>query len=173
MEAEITIARRPLGELLVSRGLISEQELELALDEHRRTGKRLGEVLVELGLISGPELELALEEQRGAAVMKEGGFGTGLLSAIKGQRVRTGENGKGKAAVPLELVRPTASTDEAGSYLLFVPRPSGYGLVEHEGPAPATGARLEIGDTAYVVTKLGHSPLPHDGRSCAYLQALA
>src|SRR5439155_18133914 len=85
VEAEITIARRPLGELLVSRGLIGEQELELALDEHRRTGKRLGEVLVELGLISGPELELALEEQRGAAVMKEGGFGTGLLSAIKGQ----------------------------------------------------------------------------------------
>lgn len=55
----------PLGELLVDRGLLSQRQLELALMEHGRTGRRLGEVLVELGFVSQQALTATLLEQVG------------------------------------------------------------------------------------------------------------
>lgn len=59
------VPRRLLGELLVRSGLISELELEHALQEQRESGGRLGEVLLALGLVSLPELMAVLTEQHG------------------------------------------------------------------------------------------------------------
>jgi hypothetical protein len=58
----------PLGELLVERGLLSKRQLELALQEHQRTGRRLGEVLVAFGFVSHDALASTLLEQVGLAV---------------------------------------------------------------------------------------------------------
>jgi hypothetical protein len=58
----------PLGELLVERGLLSQRQLELALQEHQRTGRRLGEVLVAFGFVSHDALANTLLEQVGLAV---------------------------------------------------------------------------------------------------------
>jgi hypothetical protein len=55
----------PLGELLVERRLLSQRQLELALQEHQRTGRRLGEVLVAFGFVSEQALALTLLEQVG------------------------------------------------------------------------------------------------------------
>ena len=55
----------PLGELLVERGLLSERQLELALQEHNRTGRPLGEVLVGFGFVSEDALADTLLEQVG------------------------------------------------------------------------------------------------------------
>ena len=41
-----------LGEMLVERGLINEEELEIALREHRKTGEFLGVTLIKLGFVS-------------------------------------------------------------------------------------------------------------------------
>jgi hypothetical protein len=79
----IKIPWRPLGRLLVERGVISEQELKQALATQSATGKRLGEVLVEGGVVSGPALTLALAEQWGIEVSPEGGFGSGLWQEIE------------------------------------------------------------------------------------------
>jgi hypothetical protein len=57
----------PLGELLVERGLLSERQLELALLEQRRTGRRIGEVLVGFGYVSEQSLATTLLEQVGLA----------------------------------------------------------------------------------------------------------
>ena len=54
--------RRPLGELLVQRGLISSEQLSTALDEQRKSGTRLGEILVERGAITRLDLAAALSE---------------------------------------------------------------------------------------------------------------
>jgi hypothetical protein len=54
---------RPLGEIFVTRGFISEEELDGALKRQRKTGERLGEALVGLGVISKFELAGALAEQ--------------------------------------------------------------------------------------------------------------
>jgi hypothetical protein len=85
---------RPLGELFVARGLITEAELDVALEEQAATGKRLGEILVERGLVSGPDLTSVLMDQLGVEVAKEEGFGSGLWAEIKRRhkRVRQGED---------------------------------------------------------------------------------
>jgi hypothetical protein len=56
---------RPLGQLLVDAGLVTAFELEQALAEQQRTGRRLGEILVAHGAVSGPELTRVLAEQSG------------------------------------------------------------------------------------------------------------
>jgi len=52
-----------LGDLLVARGIASDEEVARALAEQARTGSRLGEVLVHSGIISEPELVAILAEQ--------------------------------------------------------------------------------------------------------------
>jgi hypothetical protein len=56
---------RPLGLLLVDKGLMTPAELELALAEQRRTGRLLGQILVGLGYVRSLELTQALAEQHG------------------------------------------------------------------------------------------------------------
>jgi hypothetical protein len=85
---------RPLGELFVSRGLISEGELETALSEQAATGKRLGEILVDGGLVSGPDLTSALMDQLGVEISKEEGFGSGLWAEIKRRHKRVRPDGE-------------------------------------------------------------------------------
>jgi hypothetical protein len=52
-----------LGEMLVSRTMLTRQGLAKALSLQRGTTRRLGEILVEMGLITGAELARVLEEQ--------------------------------------------------------------------------------------------------------------
>jgi hypothetical protein len=74
--------RQPLGELLVAKGLVSKEELDLALVEQDESGRLLGAILVERGYVSGPALAVALAEQYGVELKTERGFGTGLWAEI-------------------------------------------------------------------------------------------
>lgn len=56
---------RPLGLLLVAKGLLSTTDLEVALGEQRRTGRLLGQILVGSGLVTSLALTQALAEQHG------------------------------------------------------------------------------------------------------------
>jgi hypothetical protein len=58
-------AWRPLGKLLVDLELLTESQLDRALTAQREEGGRLGEILVSRGLLSGGELAQALAEQHG------------------------------------------------------------------------------------------------------------
>ena len=58
-------AWRPLGKLLVDLEFLTESQLERALAAQRDDGGRLGEILVSRGLLSGAELAQALAEQHG------------------------------------------------------------------------------------------------------------
>jgi hypothetical protein len=58
-------AWRPLGKLLVDLEFLTESQLERALATQREDGGRLGEILVSRGLLSGGELAQALAEQHG------------------------------------------------------------------------------------------------------------
>ena len=55
------------------------------------------------------------------------------------------------------------------SYLVFVWRPSGYELREHDGDPPSVGDELEEDGKRMSVVKVATSPLPGDGRRCAYV----
>jgi hypothetical protein len=56
---------RPLGDVLLQRGLITEAQLRQALDEQQEEGGRLGEILFARGWVSPIELRDALAEQHG------------------------------------------------------------------------------------------------------------
>jgi hypothetical protein len=55
--------RRPIGQILVEKGEISEVDLKAALEEQERTGRRLGEILIEQGRTSWLALARAMAEQ--------------------------------------------------------------------------------------------------------------
>jgi hypothetical protein len=55
--------RRPIGQILVEQGEISEGDLEAALAEQERSGRRLGEILIEQGRTSWLALARAIAEQ--------------------------------------------------------------------------------------------------------------
>jgi hypothetical protein len=87
-EAELAVAPgrawRPLGKLLVTKGFVSEAELEQALAEQEgRPDRRLGEILVGHGYLSGPALALALAEQHGVDLAGEDEFEVELETVIK------------------------------------------------------------------------------------------
>jgi hypothetical protein len=55
--------RRPIGQILIDKGEISEVDLQTALAEQERTGRRLGEILIESGRTSWLALARAIAEQ--------------------------------------------------------------------------------------------------------------
>jgi type IV pilus assembly protein PilB len=63
----VTAKRRPkqLGQILLEQGLLAQDQLDRALEEHRNTPKSLGRVLIDLGYIKERDLVRALAEQVG------------------------------------------------------------------------------------------------------------
>jgi hypothetical protein len=56
------------------------------------------------------------------------------------------------------------------TYLLFVWTAKGYVFHEGAGDVPCVGGRVTVNRRAHAVAKLAPSPLPGDGRLCAYLE---
>lgn len=69
--------------------------------------------------------------------------------------------------------QPTTPAPVPTSHLVFVQLGGGYELVESDGPPPPLHTLLELpelSEAEFVVTRLGHSPLPADERSCVFVQ---
>jgi hypothetical protein len=62
---------RPLGELLVEKGVVKAPDVEVALAEQRSTGRLLGEILVAFGYVSSWTLAQALAEQHGVELERK------------------------------------------------------------------------------------------------------
>ncbi len=57
--------RRLLGELLIEKGLLTKERLEVALKHQRVTGGLIGEILIRLGFVSSMDIAQCLAEQAG------------------------------------------------------------------------------------------------------------
>ncbi|AGY91807.1 hypothetical protein SPICUR_04115 [Spiribacter curvatus] len=68
MAAERPAPPQRLGDQLIARGLITEADLKVALDEQKRSGLALGEALVQTGRMSERELNKVLAEHYGIRV---------------------------------------------------------------------------------------------------------
>ncbi|MDR3415421.1 MAG: ATPase, T2SS/T4P/T4SS family [Nevskia sp.] len=64
-----TDARRPIGQLLLSRGFLAESDLERGLAFQARFGGRLGAVLVRIGAVAEKDVLAALASQLGLPVL--------------------------------------------------------------------------------------------------------
>jgi hypothetical protein len=98
-----------LGELLVSEGVLSPDELAEALDAQGRTWPRkpLGELLITSGLVSPTLLVRLLAQQCQLQLEEETGFGTGLRRAIElrhTERTRPDESVPAAASMEVETM---------------------------------------------------------------------
>ena len=59
-------ARRKIGELLLARGLVTEERMDQALALHRESGERVAQILIQKGWLAEKDLLQALAEQLGA-----------------------------------------------------------------------------------------------------------
>src|SRR5215212_8809165 len=172
---------RPLGELLLEKGLVTPDELDLALTEQADSGRLLGAILVERGYVSGPALAVALAEQYGVRLDTQRGFGTGLWAEIdRRHRVGRGRFEAEDNVVKLEPAAPRGeftklklveSPQPATAHLLLVPTPARYVFVEREGAPPRVGEELGVPEAngRFVVARVGRSPFPAEPRPCAFL----
>lgn len=71
-------ARAQLGTLLVERGFLSQQDLTLALAHQVEDSRPLGEILVQRGLVAAPVVAQALATQHGRLLKTEYGYATGF-----------------------------------------------------------------------------------------------
>ena len=71
-----------LGLLLIEMGVISEEQLEQALEAQKESGEPLGKVLVACGHASRLAIQDALARQSGFAFEPEHGYGTGLRTKL-------------------------------------------------------------------------------------------
>jgi general secretion pathway protein E len=65
--ASVTVSHKLLGQLLVERGLLPEDDLQKALALQRERKGRLGKILLDLGYVSQQDLQIVLSEQLGIA----------------------------------------------------------------------------------------------------------
>jgi general secretion pathway protein E len=63
--ASVTVSHKLLGQLLVERGLLPEEDLQKALALQRERKGRLGKILLDLGYVSQQDLQSVLSEQLG------------------------------------------------------------------------------------------------------------
>jgi general secretion pathway protein E len=63
--ASVTVSHKLLGQLLVERGLLPEEDLQKALSLQRERKGRLGKILLDLGYVSQQDLQSVLSEQLG------------------------------------------------------------------------------------------------------------
>jgi hypothetical protein len=152
---------KPLGQLVLQSGILSEAQLETALAEHLATGVPLGKVLVGHGWLTEAQLEELLDDQRRLAAGEDGTRGIELLRTSVAD-----------AEAELGPASDEAEPDDSGpGHVLFVWSPSGYALLVRAGEPPAVGSEVGISGGRRVVTKIGPSPLPGDPRPCAYLDS--
>jgi hypothetical protein len=113
-------SRPRLGDLLLSSGLITQEQLDESLTLARTAEKPLGHVLVERGLVPAHSIAMALADQHGGPLKTEFGFATG------------------RGSVP----RPAALPDQARSGAPPVLRLASAPLLEEPAQSAEAAARL-------------------------------
>ena len=145
----------------------TEQELHTVTRLHDRRHAQAGRLLARLR-VQQPA-RLAVVQEHLAATEHE-------LHAV----TRLHERRHAQAGRLLARLRATLPDDrderaeaESSGHLVFLQFERGYELLERDGGPPAPDARLELTDfpdAVFVVTSVGRSPLPNDGRSCVFAQ---
>jgi hypothetical protein len=107
-----------LGELLVSEGVLSAEELAdaLATQQETRPRKPLGELLLSSGIVSPQLLVRLLAQQCQLQLEEEKGFGSGLRAAIERRHIERTRPDEPVAAAP--AAPPAPAPAPAGPRLL-------------------------------------------------------
>ena len=110
--------------------------------------------------------------RKGLASLGERLVDTESAYADAGKTLRRSIERLGAAVVEADArMADQVPVSEEEGCVAFAPTPEGYRLIEIPGPPPEIGSSVELDgcDGRLVVTRYGRSPLPLDGRPCAYL----
>src|SRR3990170_6522444 len=79
-----------LGELLVEKGVLTEDQCKQALDFQKKTGKRLGQIVIELGLVKEDELLQVLSKQMDLPHiwLRKGLIDPTIINIVPGEKAR-------------------------------------------------------------------------------------
>src|SRR3954454_2640306 len=77
-----TAAQEPLGTLLVKRGLISEEQLAVALADQKETGEPLGKIVVDRGFTRPEVIAQTHTARHGGVIKTQYGFATGFVAGL-------------------------------------------------------------------------------------------
>jgi len=66
----LSIGDKRLGAILLDSGLLTDEELQMALERHREVGGSLAEVLVDMGLLSERRIAQAIEDHFGIPLVE-------------------------------------------------------------------------------------------------------
>lgn len=116
--------RKKLGEILIAQGMITNEQLLQALQEHKRSGISLGTVLVKLGYISDDDLSSVLGEQIhlqskkriGEVLVEQGLISNEQLHAGLEEQKKTGTQ-LGKCLVRLGFITDSKLVDVLSAQL--------------------------------------------------------
>jgi hypothetical protein len=103
LEAPEVRERPPLGQLLVERGLITEEQLDSGLAQQDWSGRPLGEVLIALGFVTEATIAQALATQHGGLIKTEYGFAMGFGPLA----TSSGDDAPPPVSPPAAAVRPS------------------------------------------------------------------
>ena len=134
----------PLGTLVLREGLVAEEQLEDALVEHMRTGKRLGEVLLERGWLHERDLGRLLAGQKGLPFVDV----TAADAEPPALRLLDEETARLQIALPLWL-------ENEGQLLVAVADPSNEVVLENLRRALGFDPQLVVAPLSELVCAIG------------------
>jgi hypothetical protein len=135
----------PLGTLIFRAGLLAEEQLEDALQEGMRTGKRLGEVLIERGWLHERDLGRLLAGQKGLPFVE--------ISASDAEPAALQQLPEEKAK--LQVALPLRHED--GQLVVAVADPSNELMLENLRRALGAEPRLVVAPYADLVRSIGEA----------------
>jgi hypothetical protein len=135
----------PLGTLIFRAGLLAEEQLEDALQEGMRTGKRLGEVLIERGWLHERDLGRLLAGQKGLPFVeiRASDAEPAALQALPEEKAKL------QVALPLR--------HEDGQLVVAVADPSNELMLENLRRALGAEPRLVVAPYADLVRSIGEA----------------
>ncbi|GEM88128.1 ATPase, T2SS/T4P/T4SS family [Meiothermus granaticius] len=99
MANALTIGDKRLGAALLDMGLLGDEELQRALEQHREVGGNLGDIVVELGMLSERRIAQAIEETFGVPLVEL----VGLEIAPEAKALVPAERARDLGAIPFSL----------------------------------------------------------------------
>lgn len=135
----------PLGTLIFRAGLLAEEQLEDALQEGMRTGKRLGEVLIERGWLHERDLGRLLAGQKGLPFVEVNASD----AEPEALRVIPEEKARLQVALPLR--------HEDGQLVVAVADPSNELVVENLRRAIGSEPRLVVAPQGDLLRAIGEA----------------
>ena len=116
MKASLVPKRKRIGEILVSQGRITPEELTKFLRIQKETSKRLGDILVEHEIITKEELAQSLGKQVGIphVWLRKGLVDPSVVRLLPKEKARHFQ------VIPMFKVKDTLTLATADPYALFV-----------------------------------------------------